>query len=69
MIDVENRLMLPNLFPLLLPGVPASQPSHTIISTVLPATIVNHTRHDESVNEGKVPEYTKPNKKAQCCIS
>ena len=40
-----------------------------ITSSVLPATIVDHKRHDENVNEGKVPEYVKPSNKRQCSIS
>ena len=43
--------------------------AHSITSSVLPATIVDHKRHDESVNEGKVPEYVKPLNKRQCCIT
>mmetsp|Transcript_19918 Transcript_19918/g.33335 ORF Transcript_19918/g.33335 Transcript_19918/m.33335 type:complete len:235 (+) Transcript_19918:184-888(+) len=35
---------------------------------VIPATIIDHQRHDEDVNGGQVPEYTKPNKK-NCTIS
>eukprot|EP01032_Pedospumella_encystans_P016463 gene16463-18786_t len=35
---------------------------------VVPATIIDHKRHDESVNRGKVPEYTKKNT-TNCIIS
>ena len=51
-------------------GAPAGQPPHTLVSSVLPATIINHTRHDSEVNEGKVPDYIKPNtSKKQCTLS
>jgi hypothetical protein len=35
-------------------------------STVVKATIVNHKRHDEDVNDGKVPDYKAP---SSCILS
>jgi hypothetical protein len=35
---------------------------------VVPATIVDHQRHDTAVNEGKVPDYTRESK-SKCVIS
>jgi len=48
-------------------GIPDAMPStlvHTQ-SSVLPATIIDTQRHDENVNDGKVPNYTK---RKQGCI-
>lgn len=36
-------------------------------NTVVSAVIIDHKRHDESVNSGQVPEYTKTNK--NCVVS
>jgi hypothetical protein len=69
MVSPVPSYLIPTLHLHLHPGAPAGQPAHTIVSSVLPATIVDHTRHDENVNEGKVPEYTKPNARRQCTIS
>ena len=42
-------------------------PDHDIEPNVISATIIDHQRHDETINDGKVHEYTKPN--AICIIS
>lgn len=50
-----------------LAGVPLSKPDIEIQSTVVPATIIDHVRHDETVSEGKVPEFTK--RERGCVVS
>jgi hypothetical protein len=50
-------------------GAPAGQPDHIIISAPLPALIVNYTRHDENVNDGKVPDYSPAANNRRCIIS
>lgn len=42
-----------------LAGVPFHKFEQEGQAVVIPATIIDHKRHDETVNEGKVPEYTK----------
>jgi hypothetical protein len=50
-------------------GAPAGQPNVTVLPSVMPATIVDHQRHDENVHEGKVPDYMQPEpKKSGCCV-
>ena len=39
-----------------------------VLNFVLPAIIIDHQRHDESINEGKVPDFVAPEKKASGCI-
>jgi len=51
-----------------LAGVPYQKFEQQSQSRVVPATIIDHERHDSNVNEGKVPEYTKPSK-SNCSIS
>ena len=51
---------------------PAGQPNVTVLPSVMPATIIDHQRHDETVNEGKVPDYTVPTAKGSgngCIVS
>jgi Ras-related protein Rab-28 len=37
-------------------------------AVVIPATIIDHQQHDETVNEGQVPEYTAP-AKSTCVVN
>ena len=50
-----------------LAGVTLMKPDLEIQSTVVPATIIDHARHDEAVSGGKVPNYTK--KERGCILS
>jgi hypothetical protein len=50
-------------------GAPAGQPNHIIISAPLPALIVNYTRHDENVHDGKVPDYSTAANNRRCVIA
>lgn len=50
-----------------LAGVPLAKPELEIQSTVVPATIIDHKRHDETVHGGQVPDYSK--KDRGCTIS
>ena len=43
-------------------GLKPSKHDIDIQSDILPATIIDHHRHDEAVNEGSVPDYVRPNK-------
>jgi Ras-related protein Rab-28 len=47
-------------------GPEVKPPTH-IESVVIPAQIIDSKQHDENVNDGKVPEYTK--KKSNCTVS
>mmetsp|Transcript_21633 Transcript_21633/g.29793 ORF Transcript_21633/g.29793 Transcript_21633/m.29793 type:complete len:233 (-) Transcript_21633:38-736(-) len=49
-----------------LAGVPFVKFEQESQSVVVPATIIDHKRHDETVNEGKVPDY---NHKGNCSLS
>ena len=48
-------------------GAPVNKPDAEVQSTIVPATIIEHQRHDENINEGKVPDYTKPKASARNC--
>mmetsp|Transcript_18418 Transcript_18418/g.24319 ORF Transcript_18418/g.24319 Transcript_18418/m.24319 type:complete len:232 (+) Transcript_18418:135-830(+) len=50
-----------------LSGVVLTRPELEVATEVIPAQIVAHQQHDPTVNEGKVPEYTKSQK--NCIIS
>lgn len=50
-----------------LSGASISKPELDVHSSVVKATIVNHKRHDENVNEGKVPEISKKSQSA-CAV-
>mmetsp|Transcript_14390 Transcript_14390/g.24149 ORF Transcript_14390/g.24149 Transcript_14390/m.24149 type:complete len:231 (+) Transcript_14390:133-825(+) len=50
-----------------LAGIVLTRPELEVATKVVPAQIVNHQQHDPTVNEGKVPEYTKGKK--NCIIS
>eukprot|EP00638_Chattonella_subsalsa_P019579 CAMPEP_0117857062 /NCGR_PEP_ID=MMETSP0950-20121206/1648_1 /TAXON_ID=44440 /ORGANISM="Chattonella subsalsa, Strain CCMP2191" /LENGTH=244 /DNA_ID=CAMNT_0005706341 /DNA_START=20 /DNA_END=755 /DNA_ORIENTATION=+ len=45
-----------------LSGVVLTRPELEVATEVIPAQIVAHQQHDPTVNEGKVPEYTKSQK-------
>lgn len=49
-----------------LAGVPFVKFEQESQSIVVPATIIDHKRHDEEVNEGKVPDF---NQKSSCALS
>eukprot|EP01036_Dinobryon_divergens_P028583 gene28583-37548_t len=49
-----------------LAGVPYAKFEQESHSMVVPATIIDHKRHDENVNQGKVPDY---HGKSSCSIS
>jgi Ras-related protein Rab-28 len=51
-----------------LAGLPLSKNEIDLQNTVIPATIVDYAQHDEEVNEGKVPEFTRKRER-HCIIS
>ena len=51
-----------------LAGVPTASTTHETFSEVVPAQIINSQRHDPTVNEGKVPEYSKGRNYRNCNI-
>eukprot|EP01038_Epipyxis_sp_PR26KG_P016400 gene16400-22361_t len=51
-----------------LAGVPFHKFDQESQAIVVPATVVDYKRHDETVNDGKVPEYTKKGA-ANCVVS
>ena len=51
-----------------LAGVPSARPQSDIQISVIPAQIINHTRHDANVAGGKVPEIKKPEQRS-CTLS
>lgn len=50
-----------------LAGVPNAKPQATIALSVIPATIVDHARHDATVSGGQVPDYTKSGRSCIVC--
>lgn len=51
-----------------LAGIPFQRFEQEGSTVPIKAVVIDHARHDAAVNEGKVPEYTKPNRKTNCVI-